>query len=69
MAVIGVLAKAEIGDQQYLRAKGLAQPAQRSLHDAVIIPGRRPLGILVRRNTEQDHAPDADRQRRLHLTG
>ena len=53
MAVIGVLAEALVGDEQHVGAVGLAQRAERLLHDAVVLRGRwsrsRPCGRECRR--------------------
>ena len=45
----------------------VAQDAQRDLHDAVGVVGRRPGGVLRRWDAEEDHRGDAEVGERPHL--
>ena len=49
VAVVGVLVEAEVGDEHDRVAELVAQVAQGHLHDAVGVPGPRPVGVLCRR--------------------
>ena len=58
VAVVGVLAEADIGRDHEAR-RGGPDGARRDLHGAVRIPRGRALGVLRRGQAEQDHAADA----------
>ena len=60
MPVVGVLVEAEIGHHDEVVADIVAEVAQGDLHDAVLRPRLRSLGVLNLRNAEQDHAGHAE---------
>ena len=65
--MVRVLTQAEVGDQHRLAAEGVAQPAQRLLHDASVVPGLAAVRVLGRRDAEQDEALHPQPQGRLHF--
>jgi hypothetical protein len=68
VAVVGVLAEADVRHQDELRRR-VAQRAEPALHDAVRIPGAAPLVVLRLRDPEQDHRLDAETGELLPLRG
>ena len=58
MPVIGVFAKADVGDQEQVRRRFLGC-AQRLLHDPLIAGRIAAVSVLGVGNAEQDHAPQA----------
>src|SRR5439155_15415394 len=69
VAMVRVLAESEIGYQQSVATKGIAQLPQRALHDPVLDPRTRPLWILGGRNAEEHEAPHAQLDGGLGLAG
>ena len=69
VAMVRVLAQAEIGDEQCVAPEGVAQLPQRALHDSVLDPGTRSLGVLAGRNAKEHEAPHAHLDGGLGLTG
>ena len=78
--VVGVLVEAEVGHEDELVTHRVAHGAQRDLHDALRVPRAAPLGVLARRDAEEDEPGHAQRdesfglddervERVLHLTG
>src|SRR5262245_32840795 len=67
MPVVGVLAEAFVGHQQRPVAVGLAQRAQRLLHDAVLLQRRGADGVLARGDAEEDERSDAAFEGRADL--
>ena len=59
VAVRGVLAETDVGQQHEPRAR-LAQRPQRALDDAVVVPGARAVGVLLFRDAEQDQRLHAE---------
>src|SRR6185295_19281619 len=57
-AVRGVLAEADVGHEREPRGLS-AHLAQRALHRAGVVPGRRTLFVLVVGQAEKEHSPDA----------
>ena len=53
--VVGVLAQADVGDHRQLGC-ACADRAHAALHDAVVVPGARAVGVLAVGKTEQQHA-------------
>ena len=66
VAVIGVFAQADVGDDQHLRQLALERPDRR-LHGRLRIVSGRPDVVLLIRQPEEQHAPDAVRPRRPRL--
>ncbi len=64
VAVRGVLAETDVGEQQELGEPGPQRP-QRLLHDPVLDPGARALVVLRRGDAEEEHRPDPDAQELL----
>ena len=61
MAVAGVLAEANVGDEdQLFSGCGLLERAQRLLHDAVFIPGAGALLVFCVRQAEKQQAAEAE---------
>ena len=69
VAVRGVLVEAEVGHQHDLVAEGVAQLAQRHLHDAVGVPRTRAPLVLRRGDAEEDDPGDAQLDQRGDLGG
>ena len=67
VAVVRVLVDAQVGDEDHVVAHLLAQVGERQLDDAMGIPRTGPFGILAARNSEQDHARDAEPSELRHL--
>ena len=61
MAVARVLAEAHVGDERQARHLRPQRP-QRPLHDPVGLPGAGALLVLLLRDPEQKHGPDAERR-------
>ena len=60
VAVAGVLAQADVGDEdQLFRGARLLERAQRLLHDAVFVPGAGGLFVFAFRQAEEQQAADA----------
>ncbi len=66
VAVAGVLAAADVGDQQQIGV-ALAQPAERALHDAVLGEVLGPDVVLRGREPEENDRRDAERLDPVHL--
>ena len=64
VAVVGVLAEADVGDAAACSGSCCAQGAERALHDAVVAPRRAADGVLVLRDAEQDDRRRLPRRRR-----
>ena len=63
VAVRGVLAQAEVGDDQQVRMGGLDRP-RGELDHALVVPRAGAFGVLARRQPEEQHGGDAERVRR-----
>ena len=61
VAVVGVLAQADVGDHEQLGVRGLDR-ARGELHDALVVPGAGALGVLLGGDAEQQHGGDAERE-------
>jgi hypothetical protein len=61
VAVVGVLAEAAVGDQNQIGVGGLDR-ANRLLHSALRIPGTGAFGVLLGRNTEEEHRWNSKRE-------
>ena len=68
MAVVGVLAQADVGPDRQVRG-GLANARDGLRHRPVGIPGRRAAGVLGVGNAEEQHRADAERGQRRRLAG
>jgi hypothetical protein len=66
VAVRGVFAETDIRQQHKARAR-LAERPQRTLDDAIVVPGAGTLGVLLVRDPEQQHRAHAQLRRLLGL--
>ena len=66
MAVIGVLAQADVPDDDQIGDRALYR-ANRLLHDPLIVVRLRASRVLRRRNPEQDHAAQSERRGALGI--
>ena len=61
VTMVGVLVEAEVGHENQLVTRLVAQILQGNLHDAIGIPSTRAFGVLLGGHTEQHHGWYAER--------